>query len=101
MATGKYMEWPLPKYAFWDVSLDNLDVIDNREFIISRMFERGKLEDVFDIVAVYGKDETKRVLQNNKYLNRSGLYLSHSLLDLPLKDFKAYATLKHNRSISL
>lgn len=87
---------PLPKYAFWDVSPEKLDISRNKDFIISRMFERGKLDDVISTIVYYGKDEAIEVLRNNKYLNRPGLFLAHTLLGLPLKDFKAYATFKHN-----
>lgn len=87
---------PLPKYAFWDVSPEKLDISRNKEFIISRMFERGKLDDVLSTIVYYGKDEAVKVLKGNKYLNRPGLFLAHTLLGLPLQDFKAYATLKHN-----
>ena len=86
----------LPKYAFWDVSPEKLDVSTNKEFIISRMFERGKLDDVLSTIVYYGKDEAVKVLRDNKYLNRPGLFLAHTLLGQPLQDFKAYATLKHN-----
>ena len=86
----------LPKYAFWDISPEKLDVSGNKEFIISRMFERGKLDDVLSTIVYYGKDEAVKVLRDNKYLNRPGLFLAHTLLGLPLRDFKAYATLKHN-----
>jgi hypothetical protein len=92
----EHISVPLPKYAFWDVSPEKLDISGNRDFIISRMFERGKLDDVFSTIAFYGKDETGRVLQNNKYLSRAGLFLAHTLLGLPLQDFNAYATFKHN-----
>ena len=86
----------LPKYAFWDVSPEKLNVSRNKEFIISRMFERGKLDDVLSTIVYYGKDEAVKVLRDNKYLNRPGPFLAHTLLGLPLQDFKAYATLKHN-----
>ena len=87
---------PLPGYAFWDVKREYLDLSRDKTFIISRMFERGKFEDVLSIIVFYGKDETANVLQNNKYLNRQGLFLAHALLGLPLQDFKAYGTLKHD-----
>jgi hypothetical protein len=86
----------LPKYAFWDVPLEKLDILRNRDFVISRMFERGKLDDVLSTIAFYGRDSTGSVLQNNKYLTRPGLFLAHTLLGVPLQDFKAYATFKHN-----
>jgi hypothetical protein len=85
----------LPGYAFWDVNRENLDFTRDKDFIISRLFERGKLDDVFSVIVMYGKDEIGKVLRNNKYLSRQGLFLAHSLLGLPLQDFKAYASLKH------
>ena len=87
---------PLPKYAFWDVAPEKLDFSRNKEFIISRMFERGKFDDVLSTIFYYGKGEVEKVLRDNKYLNRAGLFLAHALLGLPLRDFKAYATFKHN-----
>jgi hypothetical protein len=88
----------LPGYAFWDVNLENLSFSRDKQFIISRMFERGNLEDVLSFMVFYGKDEAGNSLKSNKYLNRQGLFLAHSLLGLPLQDFKAYDTL--NLSIS-
>lgn len=87
---------PLPGYAFWDVKRENLDFARDKRFIVSRMFERGSLDDVFSLVSFYGKDEAGNILKSNKYLNREGLFLAHTLLGLPLHDFKAYATLKHH-----
>ena len=87
---------PLPGYAFWDVKRENLDFSRDKGFIISRMFERGNLDDVLSLVSFYGKDEAGSILKSNKYLNRQGLYLAHSLLGLPLQDFKAYGTPKHH-----
>lgn len=86
----------LPGYAFWDVDRENLDFVKDKGFIVSRIFERGKLDDVLSVIVLYGKDETGKILQNNKYLNRQGLFLAHSLLGLPLQDFKAYVALKHD-----
>jgi Family of unknown function (DUF6922) len=54
------INFSLPKYAFWDVDLDKLDMLKDKNFIISRMFERGKLDDVFSIITFYGiKDKSK------------------------------------------
>jgi hypothetical protein len=86
----------LPGYAFWDVKRENLDFLRDKGFIISRMFERGSLDDVLSVIGYYGKDDTGKTLQTNKYLNRQGLFLAHALLGLPLEDFKASGTLKHD-----
>jgi hypothetical protein len=91
----------LPGYAFWDVNREKLDFSRDAPFIISRMFERGNLDDLTSLVAFYGINEAGNKLKSNKYLTRRGLFLAHSLLGLPLQDFKAYDTLKQHRSPSL
>lgn len=87
---------PLPRYAFWDVQRDSLDPAKDKQFIISRMFERGNFDDVLSLVAYYGVNEAANALKSNKHLNRQGVFLAHSLLGLPLQDFKAYGTFKHH-----
>jgi len=82
------------KYAFWDVSRELLDVGQDKVFIISRLFERGKLDDVLFIISLYGKGEVCSVLTNHKYLNRSGLFLAHALLAIPLTNFSSYKRLR-------
>lgn len=79
----------LPKYAFWDVDRTRLDPERDKVFIISRLFERGKLDDVLSITVFYGRGEARRALVGNKYLSRQGVFLAHTLLDIPLQDFKA------------
>jgi hypothetical protein len=90
MKDKRYTTVPLPAYVFWDVERDNLDLFRDGHFIISRMFERGRFDDVLTTIIYYGKEETGRVLQNNKYLNREGIFLAHALLAIPLQGFKAY-----------
>ena len=86
----------LPVYAFWDVDREKLDLERDKNFIIARMFERAKLDDIFTIVALYGREAASSILKRNKYLNRQGLYLAHAILGTPLQNFKAYAFLKHH-----
>jgi len=69
---------------------------NRRKSIVSRIFERGKLDDVLFIIVLYGKEETGKILQSNKYLNRQGIFLAHTLLGIPLEGFKAYVKLKYN-----
>lgn len=96
MDNGEDIILQLPGYAFWDVKRENLDFSRDKRFIICRMFERGKFDDVLSLIVFYGKDEAAKVLQNNKYLNRQGVFLAHTLLGLPLHHFKAYGSLKHH-----
>ena len=94
-----YPRKSLPKfgtYAFWDIDKTKLDFVGDKDFIISRMFERGMLDDVLKIISFYGTSETKKSLIHNKYLSRQGIFLARALLDIPIDLFAAYASLQHN-----
>jgi hypothetical protein len=77
--------------AFWDTDKKKLDFKKQKDFIISRMFEKATFQDVLKIVYYYGLNETKKTLKANKYLSPDGMYLAHIILDIPLKDFATYA----------
>lgn len=79
-------------YAFWDVDKTKLNFFQDKDFIISRMFERGKLDDVLKIISFYGLPESQKILLHNKYLSKEGIHLAHVLLGIDLEDFSAYAT---------
>ena len=41
----------LSKQAFWDVDIDKLDYEKNADYIISKVFDNGSLQDVIEIIA--------------------------------------------------
>lgn len=86
----------IPKYAFWDTDVQEMNLQNDKLNIISRIFDRGKLYDVLQFLAFYGKKECTRILINNGYLQKDALYLAHTLLSIPLQDFKSYALHKNN-----
>ncbi len=86
----------IPKYAFWDTDVEKMDLQEDKINIVSRIFDRGKLDDVLQFLFFYGKEECASILVNNKYLQIDAMYLAHTLLSIPLKDFKSYALHKNN-----
>ena len=78
-------------YAFWDIDKTKLNFSRDKDFILSRMLERGTLDDVLKTLSFYGIKEAKRVLTSNKYLSRQAMYLAHVLLNTPIEHFSAYA----------
>ena len=86
----------IPKYAFWDTDVEKMDLHADRINIVSRIFDRGKLDDVLQFLSFYGKKECVDILVNNEYLQKDAMYLAHTLLAIPLQDFKSYALHKNN-----
>ncbi len=96
METKVEIPLTIPKYAFWDTETEKLDLIRNKRNIISRIFNKGKLDDILKFIAFYGLEECIETLTGNEYLQEDAMYLAHTLLSVPLKDFKAYALHKHS-----
>ena len=96
-----FLSKPIPDvglYAFWDIDKTKLNFNQDKYFIVSRMFERGKLNVVLKIIYYYGTHETKSILKTNKYLSHEGVYFAHTLLDIPFEDFASYALGQHDWS---
>lgn len=77
--------------VFWDTDPSLLDLQKNKEFIISRVFERGGIEDIVNVTAYYGENSVRNVLSGDPYLSKSAIYLAHSFFQMPLNQFKSYA----------
>ena len=50
----------LSKQAFWDVDMDKLDQGKNANYIITKVFDSGSLQDVMEIIDWYGDDKSCR-----------------------------------------
>jgi len=86
----------IPKYAFWDTDVEKMDLQADKANIVSRIFDRGKFDDVLQFLFFYGKEECARILMDNAYLQKDAMYLAHTLLSIPLDEFKAYALYRNN-----
>jgi len=76
--------------------VEKMDLHTDRISIVSRIFDRGKLDDVLEFLSFYGKKGCVRILINNPYLQKDPMYLAHTLFSIPLQEFRAYALHKNN-----
>lgn len=68
---------------FWDVDPDDLPRVlqDSDEWVTSRVFNYGTLEDIAEVIAFYGKERTKYVLTRAP-LKRVGKVMARLFLDV-------------------
>ncbi|MEO5600733.1 MAG: hypothetical protein ABIR06_07390 [Cyclobacteriaceae bacterium] len=77
----------LSRSAFWDIDLDKLDLNRYGDFAIIRVFERGTLKDIQEIVAYFGKSRISETLTNASTLQPRAIALGEKLLDLSSNQF--------------
>lgn len=80
----------LSKQAFWDVDMDSIDYQKNARFVISKVFDRGSLDDVISILNFYQDEIIKSSLLNVRYLSNSAMSFACALFNLNLEDFRSY-----------
>jgi hypothetical protein len=79
----------LEKRTFWDVDIAQVNFEEHAEWIINRVFDRGTLKEVFDIINFYGKEFVRKsITTTNDYLPNHSILLARAIFNLKYQDFK-------------
>lgn len=79
----------ISKRTFWEVDISENDFKHSREWVITRVFDRGTLDEVFSIINYYGLDFVKNVLiTTNENLPNHSILLARAIFKLNYSDFK-------------
>lgn len=79
----------LSKRTFWDVEISEIDFQESYECVITRVFDRGTLDEVYSIINYYGFDVVKKTMQStNDYLPNHSILLARAIFNLKYTDFK-------------
>ena len=79
----------ISKRTFWDVDISEHDFNYSNDWVITRVFDRGTLDEVFSIINYYGYDFVKNALvttQDN--LPNHTILLAKAIFKLNYSDFK-------------
>lgn len=75
--------------TFWDVNPALIDFEKRYEWVICRVFNRGNLSEVKQLLKFYGWDKVKHVLLNtDTHLQENAIDLAQSIFYLQKGDFK-------------
>lgn len=97
--TTKYQESlpDLPKVLFWDIPGQVPDYKNHPEWVVKRVFDRGSMEDIAEIILFYGEEKVKEVMTSSLHLDEDILYLASAILETPLKNFLCYSTRQYRK----
>jgi len=84
--------------AFWDTDFSKLDTSHHKDFIISRVFNYGKWEDILSINSFYGQDVVVELLINSENLTENGLQIASSFFKINKERFKCYTRKQYHPS---
>jgi hypothetical protein len=78
----------ISKRAFWDIDFNSIDWEKNSQYLIVRVIERGKFQDLFGIINFYGKERVKNELRTASKLPQRTYDFARAYFALNKDDFQ-------------
>ncbi len=78
----------ISKRAFWDIDYEAIDWNSNSQYLIIRVIERGKLQDIINLLKYYGKEKVKNELLTASKLPQRTYNFALTYFGLKKEDFK-------------
>ena len=75
---------------FWDADITRLDPEKHAGQIVPRVFMRGTAEEMKAVMNYYGKDRTRDVLTQTRYLDKVTLAFCTTIFEVPKEEFRCY-----------
>jgi hypothetical protein len=86
----KHSKAKLNKALLWEYDTTDIDYEAMKNIIVQRVAERGRMEDWYFILNLYGLAKVKEILKSIAYMNNKDLrFVSHQF-SIPLKEMKCY-----------
>lgn len=79
------------KTLFWEYDLNNMNWQNMHVLVVQRVIERGRMDDYFAILNLYGLEGVKDSIKQIPYLNSRDLSFVCSVFNLKKEDLKCYS----------
>ncbi|MEN8138795.1 MAG: hypothetical protein ABFR62_10230 [Bacteroidota bacterium] len=79
------------KIVFWDTYFNDIDWNKNAGFIITRVYEKGSIDELKEIHEFYGNEKIKHELINARYLSNRILNYASIVFNTKKSKFKCYS----------
>ena len=83
----------------WEYDLNRFNWEDMRTLVVQRVIERGRMDDFYAILNLYGLEGVKDTIKQISYLNPKDFSFVCSVFNLKKEDLKCYtkqqSTLQH------
>lgn len=79
-----------PPRLFWDTDPDNIDFTKQSVWVIRRVFERGNIDNIMELLVYYGNEQVAEVLKNTPGLKTGDMHLAIMMFHLKPNDFLCY-----------
>ncbi len=82
----------LSPHLFWDVDVNKIDVLKNKQLIVQRVLELGLLADWVQLEKCFGIAEIAAIAMNLKEMDSKSLAFISVLANKPKEQFRCFIT---------
>lgn len=86
----KYKSATIRESLFWEFNRDEVDMYLMKSTIIQRVIERGRINDFYAILNIYGPKEVKKTITELSYLSDRDIAFVCAIFQLKKTDLKCY-----------
>ena len=74
----------------WEYRVEDIDYDSMKDIITQRVIERGRVDDFYALLNIYGLEEIKRIIKNIVYLNDKDIAFVCAVFGLKRENLKCY-----------
>ena len=74
----------------WEFQNKDVDFGEMKTTVVQRVIERGRMNDFYAILNLYGENEVKAIIKNISYLNNKDIAFVCAIFNLKREDLKCY-----------
>ncbi len=86
-----YKDAKIRNSLLWEYDFDKIDWQQLKDVIIHRVIERGRMNDFYAILNLYGIDGVKEAIKRIPFLNPKDMAFVCSIFDIKKEDLKCYS----------
>lgn len=86
----KHIDAQLRPTLFWEYNLSHFDWDKMRVLVVQRVVERGRIEDFYALLNMYGVDGVKEAIKEIPTLNPKDMSFVCAVFDLKKEELKCY-----------
>lgn len=83
-------------FLFWESDIEKIDFQRDKNKVIRRVFDIGRLDDLAEIMWFYPSETIVQSLLTAEYLPENAIFLATALYKLKKEDFKCYTSKQYH-----
>ena len=80
--------------TFWDIDIKTLNQVDHADFIIRRVFDKGNVSDLNEVLNNYETNQLIDSLISAPYLDKKTLSFVSNYFNIPPEQFRCYSKIQ-------